>query len=210
MQGIIKEDSAFLEPSGGFREPGARDNECSAALHTHVSASRSQKMKRYLIVISVIGCVWLVMAISNTRSKPPLRRWDLGTIPKGSDHITLTFMTPKRDCQPSYWSYDLGIVLPTDEDFELNGRLSILSAKRKMTTIIDFDPTLVTKSSWLQDPTRTSYLLRDDFGMRDEEEYRLEIHFDKPLPTDVGVTLHFLSHTNPKQNGSEQAASSNH
>ena len=132
--------------------------------------------------------------------KPPLRTWDLGTTPKGADHLAITFRTPERDCQPTYWSYHIGLVLPAAQDFDIRGRVIVKSERKRKTTILEFDSEAVTRSSWLRDPVRVSYLLPDDFGMKDDEDYRMEIHFDEPSTTDVGVVLHFLSRTDPKQN----------
>lgn len=59
-----------------------------------------------------------------------------------------------------------------------------------------------TESSWLGDSKRTSHLLADgskdyfnDLGIRDGKVYRVRVDFDQPLPTDTGIALHFLSHT---------------
>jgi hypothetical protein len=109
-----------------------------------------------------------------------------------------------RDSQPTYWSYDIGLVLPAEKDFDLRGRVVVTSSDIRKTTTLEFDPDSVTKSSWLQDPLRISYLLRDDFGLSDDKDYELKIHFDEPSKSDVAVVLHFLSHTDPKKSKSEQ------
>ena len=150
------------------------------------------------------ACVLIVIAVLNAPRKPPLRTWELGVLTKGRDHVAIPLQTPVRDCQPSYWSYDIGLVLPAEKDFDLRGRVVVVSTDKRKTTTLEFDPDSVTRSSWLQDPLRISYLLRDDFGLRDDKDYELEIHFDEPSQSDVAVVLHFLSHTDPKKTKSEQ------
>jgi len=54
----------------------------------------------------------------------------------------------------------------------------------------------VTRSSWLRDDGRVSYLLLDDMGIGDGERYTVELQLDRPLTFDGEVVLHFLSHTN--------------
>lgn len=157
-------------------------------------------MKRALIAIVIGACVLYLLALLNNQRKTPyLRTWELGTTPKGLDHLDIMFRTPERDCQPSYWSYKIGLVLPDAQDFDIRGRVIVRSERKRKTTILEFNSETVTRSSWLQDPVRRSYLLLDDFGMKDDDDYQMEIHFDEPLTTDVGVVLHFLSRTDPKQ-----------
>lgn len=156
-------------------------------------------MKRIVIALGVFGFALIFLAVLNAPRKPPLRTWELGTAPRGSDHLSIPLRTPKRDCPPSYRSYNLGLVLPSDRQFDLRGRVIVTSAGKRKTTSIEFDSETVTKSSWLQDQARISYLLRNDFEINDDEDCLLEFHFDEPLETKLGVVLHFLSQTDPKQ-----------
>lgn len=153
--------------------------------------------------------VLILIAVFNAPRKPPLRTWELGILTKGSDHVAIPLRTPVRDCRPSYWSYDIGLVLPAEKDFDLRGRVVVTSSDERKTTTLEFDPESVTRSSWLQDPLRISYLLRDDFGLRDDKDYELKIHFDEPSMSNVPVVLHFLSHTDPKKSKSEQDTAQN-
>jgi hypothetical protein len=163
-------------------------------------------MKRALIVFMLGAFVLILIPVFNAPRKPPLRTWELGILTKGSGHVAIPLRTPVRDSRPSYWSYEIGLVLPAGKDFDLRGRVVVTSTDKRKTTTLEFDPESVTRSSWLRDPQRISYLLRDDFGLRDGKDYELKIHFDEPSMSDVPIVLHFLSHTDPKKNKSEQVA----
>jgi hypothetical protein len=156
-------------------------------------------MKTVIIGVLLAIGILVTVRVFTFKGKPPLRTWHLASYTLGSENLDVTITTPIRDSHPSYWRYNIGLVLPKTEEFELSGRVIVVTADKRKTTTLTFDPNSVTRSSWLQDNERISYLLRDDFGMEDDEEYQLEVQLDEPLRSDLGLVLHFLSHTDPKQ-----------
>jgi len=170
-------------------------------------------MKRVIIAILIVVGILLFLGTLgvNAPRKPPLRTWELETMINGKGNLEASFTTPSRDCHYSYWSFKVGLVVPSDQEFHLSGKIVVTSGDKRRSCTLTFDPESVTNSSWLQDDNRISYLLGDDFGMRDEKRYHLELYLDSPVPSDVAVVLHFLSQTAPKpitseQGGAEQPA----
>ena len=170
----------------------------------------AKKMKSVMIGLLIAIGIFATVRVFTFKGKPPLRTWHLESTTQGSKNLVATFRTPIRDSHPSYWSYDLGLVLPKAEEFELSGRVVVISENKRRSTTLTFDQESVTRSSWLGEDMRISYLLRDDLGMKDDEEYRVEIQLDQPLQTDLTLVLHFLSHTNPEYKKANKARHSNH
>lgn len=120
---------------------------------------------------------------------------------KGAQHIEFSFTAPIRDSSDQLWAYRLGIVLPVETSFDLAGQVTVYSNEGGVRKTFRFDS--ATESSWLGDSTRRSHLLSDgskdyfnDLGIVDGKVYRVRIDFERPLTTDTGIALHFLSHTN--------------
>jgi len=167
-----------------------------------------KKMKTVIVSLLIAISLFAAVSVFTFKGNPPLRTWHLGSTTHGSESLEVTFRTPTRDSRPSYWSYNFGLVLPKTEEFDFSGRVIVVSADKRRSTTLTFDHESVTRSSWLREDDRISYLLGDDFGMKDDEEYHLEIQLDRTSRTDLSLVLHFLSYTDPKQkkpNKSEMA-----
>jgi predicted secreted protein len=156
-------------------------------------------MKSVVIGLLITIGLFATIRVFTFKGKPPLKTWHLESTTQGSEKIDVSFRTPIRDSHPSYWSYNLGLVLTMTEEFELSGTVVVVTADKRRSTTLTFDRESVTRSSWLREEDRISYLLGDDFGMRDDEEYHLEIQLDRPVRSDLSIVLHFLSHTDPQQ-----------
>lgn len=133
-----------------------------------------------------------------------MRTWEGPQTKKGADHIEFSFTAPIRDSSKQYWAYRLGIVLPAGTGFDFSGQVTVYSKDEDIRKSFRFERESVSESIWLRDSTRRSHLLstgsKDYFnylGIDDGEVYRVKIAFDQPSTSDVGVALHFLSHTNP-------------
>jgi hypothetical protein len=142
-----------------------------------------------------------VLLSSCSRGNPPLRTWEAPQTKAGAEHIEFSFTAPIRDSSESFWAYRLGIILPARETFDLTGKVTVYSKAGDAVKNFRFES--ATESSWLRDPGRTSHLLADgskdyfnDLGIEDGKVHRVRIDFDRPLTTDTGIALHFLSHTN--------------
>ena len=144
-----------------------------------------------LIVCSVFLC-------SCIKTKPPLRTWELSHIPSGSSITDFSLRSPVRGAHESYWDYRLGIVIAKDSTFNSSGEVVVFTTSGQKHASIKFDPASVTRSSWLGEPDRISYLLSGDLDIEDANDYRIEVRFDKPVAEDCTVVLHFLSHTDTK------------
>lgn len=110
----------------------------------------------------------------------------------GSKEVSFTFDAPHRKPSKGYWDYTLGIVLPTDVEFDLSGQVKIYSASGEVSNSFRFDS--ATRSSWLGDKDRISHLIPGKLGIKDGEKWRVEFMFDRPLEKKTAVVLHFLSH----------------
>lgn len=125
---------------------------------------------------------------------PPLRTWELAETDPGSQEIGFTFDAPHRKPSEGYWDYKLGLVLPAGVEFDLSGQAKIYSASGQETDSFRFDS--ARRSSWLQDEYQVSHLLPGKLGIKDGEQWRVVITFDRPLERKTAVVLHFLSHQN--------------
>lgn len=123
-----------------------------------------------------------------------MRTWEAPQTKAGAEYIEFSFSAPIRDSSKNYWAYKLGIVLPAGTTFDLKGQVTVYSKAGDAVKNFRFES--ATESSWLGDHGRISHLLADGLGINDGKDYRVRIDFDRPLTTDTGIALHFLSHTN--------------
>jgi hypothetical protein len=151
-------------------------------------------MKRVIQAFMILSAGSLLF--SCFKRKPPLRTWELGQIPVGSEHAEYSFSAPDRDVHENYWTYQLGVVLPIESIFDLSGEIVVSSEAGKPVSTFRFDPDTVTRSSWLRENQRISYLLSGDLGVEDGGGYSVGIRLDHPLSAPGAVVLHFLSHEN--------------
>lgn len=164
---------------------------------TNSTVSQRMNRLRHLLIFATA-----VLLCSCSRGLPPLRTWEAPQTIAGAEHIEFSFTAPIRDSSKDYWAYRLGIILPAGTTFDLKGQVTVYSKAGDPVKNFRFES--ATESSWLRDPGKTSHLLADgskdyfnDLGIEDCKVYRVRIDFDRPLTTDTGIALHFLSHTNP-------------
>jgi hypothetical protein len=144
-----------------------------------------------------------IFLCSCSRGLPPLRTWDVANAKKDVSIIEFSFIAPIRDPSKGYWPYLFGIALPKGTVFDLAGQVTVYSESGSLKNSFRFSSATTSESSWLRNPDKVSHLITDgsknyynNFGIEDGKVHRVKIVFDRPLTTEVGVVLHFLSHTN--------------
>jgi hypothetical protein len=136
-----------------------------------------------------------LFTLSSCERKPPLRTLEIGYVQAGTQQIAFSIRSPIRDAHKTYWKYQLGIIIPSDSTFDLEGEVKILSVEGKEVGTFKFDSGR--KSTWLREASRTSYLLTGDLGMNDGNLYEIQFQFSEVLKSDITIALHYLSHTDP-------------
>lgn len=119
---------------------------------------------------------------------------ELGPYPTGVDRASYSFTTPFRDADKDYWDYRFGIVIPVQTTFSLSGELAVYSKSGAQISSNPINSDSVTKSSWLMEDDRVSYLVNGEVGLEDGENYSLDLKFDPRTNIEVAVVLHYLSH----------------